>query len=311
MPPPSVSVVIPAYNAARTIGRALGSVFAQGHPSLEVIVVDDASRDGTSEAVAALRRPDVRLFTLPANRGVCGATNHGIAAARGELIAFLDADDEWLAGKLDRQLAVLAAQPRASFVTSGCLFVDAAGSLQRPFGLEAPPGGPDQVWRALLAAPHVAKPCVIARRAALAAAGQFDPALPVGEDQDMWIRLALLGEVHFVPEFLVRAYDTPDSLTKRYARRTAELVLPMVARHVAAQRHRLSEREVRQIWGSRYTWVGRSLYLTGHVMAGSRYLAAAMIMGHHVPANLWYLVSAAPPARWLKQRVVRGSLRHA
>ena len=311
MPSPSVSVVIPAYNAERTIGRALESVFRQNQRSLEIVVVDDASRDRTAAVVQAFQRPEIRLVSLPRNLGECGAMNHAIALARGDLIAFLDADDEWLDGKLDKQLARMAANPRLSFVTCGCLFVDADGGRPRPFGLRPPVERADQVWRGLLAAPHVAKPCVVARSAALAAAGPFDSSLPVGGDQDMWIRLALLGEVEFVPEFLVKAYDTPNSLTKRYARRAAEIVLPMVRRHVLAQRGRLTEREVRLIWGSRYTWIGRSLYLTGDVLAGSRYIGRAIAMGDHVPENLWYLVTAAPPARWLKQRVVRGSLGHA
>src|SRR5579863_3286015 len=104
---PAVTVLIPAYNAAATIERAVDSVLAQTFDDYEIIVVDDGSRDATSAIVANYGNDKIRLFRLPQNRGESGAMNEGIAAARGELVAFLDADDEWLPTKLARQVEVL------------------------------------------------------------------------------------------------------------------------------------------------------------------------------------------------------------
>src|SRR5271169_3762860 len=93
MPYPPVTVLIPAYNARRTIGRALASVWHQNYPELEVIVVDDGSSDGTGAEIHKMRGGNLRLIRLEENRGECGAMNAGIQEARTDYIAFLDADD--------------------------------------------------------------------------------------------------------------------------------------------------------------------------------------------------------------------------
>ena len=215
--PPFVTVLIPAFNAAATIRRAINSALAQTYQNLEVVVVDDGSRDTTSEIVASYARDDVRLIRLPSNQGASGAVNEGVAAAKGEFIAFLDADDEWLPTKLAKQIDLLQRNPKAVMATCGCRFVDGEGNVFREFGM--PPPGIDkaEVWRSLLAATFIAKPCVVARTAALRAVGPFDIDLPVAEDQNMWIRLSMTGEVEFVPEYLTLVHDAPRSLTKVYA----------------------------------------------------------------------------------------------
>ncbi len=112
----SVSVVVPTYNRAHLLERALRSVIPQCGPRDEVIVADDGSTDDTATVVEAFGGP-VRLLRLP-HRGAGAARNAGIEAARGDLVAFLDSDDEWLPGKLSLQRAVLAAFPDLLFVFS-------------------------------------------------------------------------------------------------------------------------------------------------------------------------------------------------
>ena len=111
-PRPLVSAIVPVHNGERYLGAALESIFAQRYEPLEVIVVDDGSRDG-SVAVAA--QFAVRLVRQE-NRGVAAARNRGLAEARGDLLAFLDQDDAWPPGKLDTQVAFLAANPAVDFV---------------------------------------------------------------------------------------------------------------------------------------------------------------------------------------------------
>lgn len=105
----SVSVVIPAYNAERFLAEAIDSVLSQAHGSLEVIVVDDGSTDGTA-GVARNYDSRLRLLQQP-NRGIGSARNAGVDAASGELLAFLDADDIWTDGALEARLALLESQP--------------------------------------------------------------------------------------------------------------------------------------------------------------------------------------------------------
>ena len=299
MPYPPVTVLIPAYNARRTIGRALASVWRQNYPEMEVIVVDDGSSDGTGAEVHKIRGGNLRLIQLDRNCGVSAAMNAGIQEARTDYIAFLDADDEWLDNKLLTQIPILESHPEMSFIACGGESVNPEGQVFRTFGLEAPPYSPREFWRALLVKSYVAKPTVIARRTKLLEAGGFVEALKISEDQDMWIRLALNGEVGFVPQILVRVHDTPDSLTKRQGAREDEVLLPMIRDHLSRLTSRLSRREARQILGQRYAATGRNLY-PGHPSRGAALVIRGMLLGNRPLQNLTYLVWAAPPVIRIK-----------
>lgn len=301
MQTPSVTALIPAYNAASTIRRALDSVLAQTYPIDEIIVIDDASRDATAEIVEREYGDRVKLIRLQQNLGESGAMNEGIAVASGELIAFLDADDEWLPEKLSLQVAALEKNPAAVLACSGCRFVDGEGRLMRDAGIHSPSVPAYEVWRLLLARTMIAKPCVVARATALRAVGPFDTGLAVGADQDMWIRLAVTGGVEFVPAILTIVHDTAGSLTKVYADKVDRYVLPMINRHIEQQHHRLSRREVGEILGERYATVGRNLYGAGSLARGARLLLKSVLLGHNAGENLWYLITASPPAKAMKR----------
>lgn len=297
--PALVTVLIPAYNAARTIVRALDSVFLQDYPNFEIVVVDDCSRDNTSEIVTNYGR-GVQLLRLPRNRGEGGALNAGLEIARGDYVAFLDADDEWLPGKIRRQVELLEENPRSVIATCGCRRVDANGTTIEVFGLPPADFRKDDIWRWLLIKALIAKPCVVARRSAIGQVGIFDTTIPIAADQDMWIRLAMIGDVEFVGEYLTIAHDTPGSLTKVYLGRAYRSEMTVVRRHIAARKDDLSMQEIRHVLRERYTSIGRNLYLHGHLLEGAALLGRAAIFGGHPVENLWYLVTAAPVSRWLK-----------
>ena len=184
-----VSVIIPAYNASRTIVRALESVLGQEYEPLEVLIVDDASTDGTGEIVRRFTDRRVRLIKLDTNRGAAGARNVGIHAAQGEYIAFLDADDIWLPSKLSCQTRVMEQDEQITLVTSDSLWLSHSGELlRRDHERDAPASGPE-AWKMLLAYTFITTPTVLARRRDLVDLGGFSGDLPVGEDQDLWIRL--------------------------------------------------------------------------------------------------------------------------
>lgn len=304
---PFVSVLIPAFNARGTIERALRSVLIQGYGPLEIIVVNDASTDDTAAVAEGLNIPELRLINLEKNQGECGAMNAGLKIAQGKYIAFLDADDEWRPGKLGKQIPLLERDPEMIFATCGCLFVDPAGNPFREFGVH-PPTPPTEIWRALLSASCVAKPCVVARRSALESIGGFNVGLRVSGDQDMWIKLAARGKVGFVEELLVWAHDTPGSLTKVHAQRTADYLMPMIERNIADLRDRLTPSEIRHILGERYTFIGRNLYSLGSVGAGLKFLMKGITKGNRVAENLWYAITASPPSKFVKARLLRSAL---
>lgn len=299
---PFVTVLIPAFNAAATIRRAIDSALAQTYHNFEVIVVDDGSRDATAEIVATYDSDRIRLLRLTHNQGECAAMNEGIAAARGDFIAFLDADDEWLSANLATQVRALQCNPNAVMAVCGCRFVGQQGILIRVES-DVPSYAQNraEVWRSLLAETLIAKPCVLTRAEALRAVGPFDTRLAVAGDQDMWIRLAMRGEVEFVEDVLTIVHETAGSLTKAYARQSDRYLLPMVLRHVEQQRYRLSDREVRHILGVRFATTGRNLYASGSLLRGATLILRAMLLGHGGLDGLWYLVTASPPAQMAKR----------
>ncbi|HEY6334321.1 MAG TPA: glycosyltransferase family 2 protein [Alphaproteobacteria bacterium] len=112
-----VSVVMPVYNRAALVARALESVLCQELREFEIVVVDDGSTDDLEGSLAPFSSAPIRLLRQDANTGSAAARNRGIREARGEYIAFLDSDDEWLPGKVTRQLASLEASPREAGVS--------------------------------------------------------------------------------------------------------------------------------------------------------------------------------------------------
>ncbi|MBF0590115.1 MAG: glycosyltransferase, partial [Magnetococcales bacterium] len=217
---PRLSVIIPAYNAANSILRALDSVRAQDMMAeLEVVIADDGSQDGTAELVRAQRRPGERItiLTLPGQGGASRARNAAIAAARGDYIAFLDADDQWLPGKLARQMAILDAEPETTLVGSDSERVnaDTGEPMMRMHQNHAPQEG-TEAWQRLLHINFLPTSTVVTRRALLLELGGFDLSMVVGEDLDLWIRLAMRGAVRVVPEPLSRYHDHAGSLMKRH-----------------------------------------------------------------------------------------------
>ena len=302
-----VTVLIPAFNAAATIRRAIDSVLAQTHDNFEVIVVDDGSSDATAGIVATYDSNRIRLLRLTRNQGESAAMNEGIAAAAGDFIAFLDADDEWLPANLVTQVRALQCNPNAVMAVCGCRFVGPRGDVIRvETGIPPYAQNRAEVWRSLLAESLIAKPCVLARAEALRAVGPFDTRLAVSADQDMWIRLAMRGEVEFVDDVLTIVHDTVGSLTKVYARKSDQYLLPMVLSHVEQQRHRLSDREVRHILGVRFATTGRNLYAAGSLLRGATLILRAVWLGHGGLEALWFLATASPPAQ-IAKRLLRYS----
>lgn len=230
------SVVLPLYNKAATIGAALRSVLAQSHGPLEAIVVDDGSTDDGVQRVLDIADPRVRLIRQ-SNRGVSCARNAGIAAARGELVCFLDADDIWHPDFLACVTAMARAHPeRCFFSTSYRLVFE--GSLETALAdvdTRALPPARDmhdffRVWRrqALLCTDTVA----IRRRALQAMKPWFPPGESLAEDQDLWFRLVEKhGLLHLPLPLAAYRRNLPSSLsTLELQRHASKGLLPTFAR---------------------------------------------------------------------------------
>jgi glycosyltransferase involved in cell wall biosynthesis len=188
---PEVSVVIPTYDRAGTILRAVGSALGQTHRDLEVVVVDDGGSDRTPELLAGLGDPRLRLLRHECNRGAAAARNTGIAAACGAFVAFLDSDDEWLPHKLAVQLAALrAALPAEAVSCHGVHMHLLDHGIEREQPLE-----PSENWflRLALGCDLSQGTTLLARREAFARTGALDETLPRFEDWDWLLRYAQGG----------------------------------------------------------------------------------------------------------------------
>ena len=219
MSAPRVTVVIPVYNAAGFVRRAVDSVLAQTFTDLELLVVDDGSRDATRDVLATYG-PRLRLLTQ-ANAGPAAARNHGLRQARGEVVAFLDADDGWLPDKLALQVALLDARPEVGFCSTATRVVDQAGAPAGDWPCcagEAPM--PDLLFMRS-AAVSGSTSGVLARRALLLDAGGFDERLRGFEDPDLWIRLSSRTGYACIPEALTVVVRTPGSVSTHLPRMRA------------------------------------------------------------------------------------------
>ena len=216
-----MSVVIPTYNLAHFLPEAVASVRAQGWPDIEIIVVDDGSTDETPALLERLAREGVRCFRQE-NAGAASARNRGIREAQQEWVAFLDADDFWLAGKLAAQFEALEKKPSARFSYTDVVL---CGEGRAETALEC--GTTDRpLLPQLLEGNLFATPTVLARRDCFDRVGLFETRLRTGEDWDMWMRLAAHFECVRVarPLATVRA-DAATKLPLRTLERCTMLVL--------------------------------------------------------------------------------------
>lgn len=311
IPAPAISILTPAFDVARFIGAALDSVLAQSFQDWEMVVVDDGSRDGTAEVVAARRDPRIRLLQQE-NQGVSAARSRAMAEARGEAILFLDADD-WLApDALARLHAALETMPGAVGAYGPFTFMpeDAKpGDVPPRLKLGPYPSG-DILERLLVQNLFANGGHVLLRREAVRRAGPFLTHLRYGEDWEYWIRLALQGPFVLVPglEPLLYVRQRRGSAYHRMARDPEAFIPvmdaiygnPLLAERLPPARLAALRRraEAENAW-----IVGRELIRHGEREAGLRRLRASVAAA---PSPKRALLLAAAHALPVLPRPLRG-----
>lgn len=206
---PQISVVIPVYNRAQTIGRAIDSVLAQELLPEEIIVVDDGSTDNTPEALNSYL-PKIQVVRQ-GNRGVSAARNRGVAEAHGKWIAFLDSDDEWMPDKLQKQIAFIEQHPISRILQTeerwirNNMHVNPGKKYSKKSG---------NIFKYCLKTCIVGPSTVICESTLLTEMGGFDENLPVCEDYDLWLRIAAKYPIPLIHETLIIKYGGhPDQLS--------------------------------------------------------------------------------------------------
>jgi polysaccharide pyruvyl transferase WcaK-like protein len=208
-PNSTVSVIIPTYNSASTIERAVQSARLQTCPPAEIIVIDDGSSDETKALITGKFGDSVRYLWQP-NSGVSAARNKGVDLARSDWIAFLDADDYWEPRKLERQLELAAIRPDASLIACEAIVYDESGNcshrlLPRPFNRA-------EVSHELKKRTVIPMGVLLQRQVFLSLGG-FNTSLSCGEDRDLWARVAAHYEIAAIHEPLLYVTDRLESLS--------------------------------------------------------------------------------------------------
>lgn len=212
---PLVSVVIPTFNRAGPVQRAISSVLNQTFEDYELLVVDDGSTDGTREVLAKFDGKARILFQN--NAGVSAARNRGIERSSGELVAFLDSDDEWFPQKLEKQIALFdSAMPFFVCHTDEIWLRQGKEVSQKK--IHKKQGG--HFFERALARCLISPSSVLICRQLLDKVGWFDEHLPAAEDYDLWLRITAFHEVTFVPEPLVIKHG---GLTDQLSRKTSSI----------------------------------------------------------------------------------------
>ncbi len=315
-PAPCVSVIVPCYNYGRLLAEAVASVLQQTLSDLELIIIDDGSTDDTASVIAGLNDARVRHRCLPANRGVSAARNAGLDMARGEYLAFLDADDRWLPEKLARQVALMDAEPEVAIAfTDFVRFSLDGGHIERQFDFvpefrDVPTrparaeGGRVVEGDAFVAlGPLAGLPAWIQTdllRASLTRDLRFAEPLRLAEDLHYIMRAYTRGAAAFLPDALaeVRRHGTNSYSVP------AEMLQPVLEALQMLEREALSppqRRALRTRIARAWRGIGYHEFWNGRVSSAVSAYARAAAMGEQRRDALRHVV--ASPAAVLLRRM--------
>ena len=210
MDQPLVSVIIPTFNRAHCVAESIRSVLVQGE--LELIVVNDGSKDATVKELASFST--IQVINLTENRGVSYARNKGLERARGSLICFLDSDDLWEEGKLKAQVQWMQVHPECMAVYTDEIWIR-NGVRVNPMKKHQKYSG--DIFRRCLPLCIVSPSSVMLRKSILDEVGGFDELMPVCEDYDLWLRIAVRYPFKFLKEKLIlKRGGHRDQLSRKY-----------------------------------------------------------------------------------------------
>jgi len=195
----AVTVIIPTFNRAHKIPRAIASVLYQTFADYEILVVDDGSEDATHEVLTRFRS-HIKWITHSKNLGVSAARNTGIRESHSPLIAFLDSDDYWLPDKLAAQISFFSEHPEAVACQTEELWIR-RGARVNPMKKHFKPSG--EIFEPSLKLCVVSPSAVVVKRSLLEEVGVFDEGFPVCEDYDLWLRVSWKYPIWLIPEPLV------------------------------------------------------------------------------------------------------------
>lgn len=282
---PTVTVIIPTYNRALLLGRAIQSVLNQTYQDFELIVVDDASSDNTEEVVRSFADPRIHYLRHEKNRGAAVARNTGIEASQGGYMAFLDSDDEWLADKLEKQMKVF--EDVSSMV--GVVYTDMWRIGQN---------GVRRYWHSSRITPEdgiiyydqlindrltgIGIQSAVIRRECFAKVGMFDEALPRLIDKDLFIRLSKQFYFSHIAEALVNYHETEKRIS-------SDDNLLIEAQRLILEKYYFDIAKSRKSLARHQYVIGNLLCQNGEIDQGRDHLLEALRL---CPLSIRYLIAA-------------------
>ncbi len=270
MSKPKVSVILPTFNRAKYLDRAISSVLSQSFYDFELIIVDDASTDNTEEIVGLFRDERIIYVKNPRNLGGAAARNVGIRIAKGEFIAFQDSDDLWHPDKLEIQMKVFENEEEDVAVVYTA-FIRKVGDKEfivPPPSVKKTEG---YIYKELLTHINfVGTPTAVVRKTALEDVGYFDERFPRLQDWDLFLRLAKKYRFKFIKKPLLTAYDVPGNISSNPEALIKALKL-LLGKHYTAIR------KDRKIVSKFYQRIGEALLSAGRVHEGKVFLFKAFI----------------------------------
>lgn len=305
---PTISVIIPTYNHAETLPRAIDSVLAQTFEAFELLIVDDGSTDGTADVAAAYEDDRIRYVSHETNRGASVARNTGIDRARGEFMAFLDSDDAWLPTKLERQLACLrrhseewvGAYCDARFALSGD-----TGPLRNLLGRwlstgrepDHTEGGEELIKDIMTDRLHThAGSSLLVRSETVRAIGGFDESFARFQDPEFLVRLLETGKIAHVDEELLVRYDPDRTPSADVIEEADRLFL-----ETFSDRIETLEREGHDITGSHYFTLAKLFFRDGEFGKGLQYFVWSDKGNAYRYPGLAWAVAAGLYDSWIEQ----------
>lgn len=294
---PTVTIVMPCYNGAASLRATLESVLAQSFADFEVVFVDDGSTDGSATVASAAGGPRLRVVRQR-NSGVSAARNRGLAEARGEFVAFLDADDTWDPTFLEKVVAALRARSDAALAYCGWQNIGVPGPRGEPF---VPPDYErGDKTRTLLASCPWPIHAALTRLAEVRRAGGFAPEISVGEDFLLWLEIATRRRIVRVPEVL--AYYHHHGGAQATGDRLRASIQSLRAQEIFLRRHpevarRLGRAEIRSLTLGQLLHAGYQHYWHGDLATARGIFRRVMLRGYGRPRDWKRMLPSLLPLR--------------
>lgn len=279
-----ISIIIPTYNRAKLLPRAIESVLKQTFQDFELLVVDDGSTDNTKEVVIKYARNDTRVIYIKQENsgGASRPKNTGIKKARGEYIAILDSDDEWMSDKLEFQLHHFKQSKNLKLGLVGCdmTVVDVETKEENHYRV---PRYTNHLRQLLLRDYMGPGSCMLYRTVVLKEVGFFDEHLKRGQDRDMRIRIAERFDIEFVDNYLVRYYIGHGSISKDVDEKALEEEWDYLFR-----KYQKYYMEDKKLWSEQLRYEGTRFILSGKIIQSRKRFFASLSKN---PFNIKAIVS--------------------